>query len=113
MSMSALPPRVLVHSLRLTQARIARQWSQSDVAALLGTTQANVSRWERGLTRPSSYFREKLCILFGKQARELDLDLVSDPIRPPSIIDPVLPPAPSLVVGREVELDRLRQLLQE
>ncbi len=113
MSMSALPPRVLVHRLRLTQARIARQWSQGDVAGLLGTTQANVSRWERGLTRPSSYFREKLCILFGKQAHELDLDLVSDPIRPRSIVDPALPPAPSLLVGREWELDRLRQLLQE
>ncbi|MGH2508611.1 MAG: tetratricopeptide repeat protein, partial [Ktedonobacteraceae bacterium] len=47
--------------------------SQREVAARLGTTQHNVSRWERGQTVPSSYFRAKLCDLFGKSVQELGL----------------------------------------
>lgn len=59
--------------VRLTEARNARRWSQQEVAEKLGTTYVNVSRWERGITRPSPYFRKKLCVLFGKTERELDL----------------------------------------
>ncbi len=59
--------------VRLTEARNARRWSQQEVAEKLGTTYVNVSRWERGITRPSPYFRKKLCMLFGKTERELDL----------------------------------------
>src|SRR5258708_7534796 len=59
--------------VRLTDARNARRWSQQEVADQLGTTHVNVSRWERGITRPSPYFRKKLSVLFGKSEPELDL----------------------------------------
>ncbi len=60
--------------LRLTEARIERNWSQQDVADRIGTTHLNVSRWERGITKPGPYFRRKLCSLFGKSEQELDLE---------------------------------------
>ena len=63
-------PQPRVH---LTEARNARGWSQQEVAENLGTTYVNVSRWERGITRPSPYFRKKLSVLFGKTEQELDL----------------------------------------
>src|SRR5947207_12204365 len=59
--------------LRLTEARNERKLSQQQVADRIGTTHVNVSRWERGITRPSPYFRRKLCTLFGKTEAELDL----------------------------------------
>ena len=65
--------------VRLTEARNARGWSQQEVAERLGTTYVNVSRWERGITRPSPYFRKKLCMLFGKAEWELDLTYESEP----------------------------------
>ena len=58
---------------RLAEARTKRKWSQQEVADLIGTTYVNISRWERGITRPNPYFRRKLCALFGKSEQELDL----------------------------------------
>ncbi|MBX5452219.1 helix-turn-helix domain-containing protein, partial [Thermogemmatispora sp.] len=63
-----LRPRV-----RLVEARMSRGWSQQEVAERLGTTHVNVSRWERGVTKPNPYFRRKLCRLFGLTEEELDL----------------------------------------
>jgi transcriptional regulator with XRE-family HTH domain len=57
----------------LRQERELRGWSQSRAAQELGTTPNTVSAWERGLSLPSPYFREKLCKLFGKNAWELGL----------------------------------------
>ncbi|OLE31152.1 MAG: hypothetical protein AUG45_13945 [Ktedonobacter sp. 13_1_20CM_3_54_15] len=58
---------------RLAEARTKRKWSQQEVADLIGTTYVNISRWERGITRPNPYFRRKLCALFGKSEQELDI----------------------------------------
>lgn len=58
---------------RLKQARELRGWSQAKVAELIGTDATTVSRWERGLFSPTPYFREKLCVLFDKNAEELGL----------------------------------------
>jgi len=63
-------------NLRLSRAREQRGWSQQEVADQIGTTPVNISRWERGITVPSPYFRHKLCDLFGKDAQ--DLGLVGD-----------------------------------
>nr|BBH93678.1 hypothetical protein KTA_18770 [Thermogemmatispora argillosa] len=52
---------------------MSRGWSQQEVAERLGTTHVNVSRWERGVTKPNPYFRRKLCRLFGLTEEELDL----------------------------------------
>src|SRR5438552_18962089 len=59
---------------RLAEARTKRKWSQQEVADLIGTTFVNVSRWERGITRPNPYFRRKLCALFQKSAEVLGLE---------------------------------------
>src|SRR5712691_4056425 len=48
-----------------------RGWSQQKVAELVDTSEDMVSRWERGVTKTSTYYREKLCTLFGKTAEEL------------------------------------------
>src|SRR5436305_13799702 len=58
---------------RLAEARTERKWSQQEVADLISTTYVNISRWERGITRPSPYMRRKLCALFGKSEQELDI----------------------------------------
>jgi len=58
---------------RLKQARELRGWSQAKVAEQLGTDATTVSRWERGMFSPTPYFREKLCMLFSKNAAELGL----------------------------------------
>src|SRR5215471_16537944 len=58
---------------QLRQERELRCWSQLEVADQIGTTSLNVSRWERGITFPSPHFRQELCTLFGKSARELGL----------------------------------------
>lgn len=60
--------------LRLTQERILHKLSQRELANLLGTSNVNISRWERGLTRPGPYFRQKLCALYGKSEQELGLE---------------------------------------
>ncbi len=72
---------------RLVDARKHNEWSQRNVADKIGTTHVNVSRWERGLTKPSAYFRRKLCLLFSKTEDELDLG-------PPSRETPTVPSLP-------------------
>ncbi len=58
---------------RLRYERELRGWSQSKLAAELGTNTDRVSRWECGTSAVSPYYREKLCALFGKNAAELEL----------------------------------------
>ncbi len=38
---------------RIAELRLERGLSQRELAKLLGTSQANVSRWEKGLNQPS------------------------------------------------------------
>ncbi len=58
----------------LRQARQERGWTQKDVADRIGAPlDLNVTRWERGTSRPSAYYVQKLCELFGKSASELGL----------------------------------------
>ena len=53
--------------------RQLRGWSQAKVAEAVGTNTRTVIRWEQGQTVPYPYYRERLCALFGKNARELGL----------------------------------------
>jgi len=50
--------------------RESRGWSQQKLAELVDTSEDMVSRWERGVSKTSPYYREKLCTLFGKTAEE-------------------------------------------
>src|SRR5947208_15233723 len=62
----------------LKAERKRRGWSQTKIAEALGVTTRTVSRWELGLTVPYPYYREQLCLLFGKDAKELGLLSDSD-----------------------------------
>ncbi len=112
---------------RLTLARVQRKLSQRQAAERLGTTHINVSRWERGITKPNPHFRRRLVQLFGKTEEELDLldmgEISADPISTspttltsppaPTLLDPttpLLPPHP--LVGREDDLVKLKQRLR-
>jgi tetratricopeptide (TPR) repeat protein/transcriptional regulator with XRE-family HTH domain len=115
----------LVPNKLLKQAREWRNWTQHKVALEIGTTAINVSRWERGLTFPGPYFRQKLCELFEKSPAELGLLREEAGVAHLSEADPVvsqivevydpsipdLPTAPAGLVGRDELLARLRLLL--
>ena len=58
---------------RLKAERELRGWSQKFVAEQIGADHYYLSRWERGTASPSPYYRQKLCVLFGKNAQELGL----------------------------------------
>ncbi len=58
---------------RLKEARVQHGWSQARVAEQIGTDAGNVSRWERGYSSPSPYYREKLSLLFGREVGDLGL----------------------------------------
>lgn len=95
---------------RLRDERIRRHWSQQELADRIGATLNTVSRWERGLTDCSPYFRNKLCDVFEKSASQLWL--IPDPHEEeahPALYDPVLPAVRKLV-GRD---DLLRQIKSE
>src|SRR5579864_335748 len=108
--------------IRLADARNERKLSQQQVADRIGTTHVNVSRWERGVTKPNPYFRRKLCRLFGKGEQELDLDLGAgleeavdevavSPLTRTSrnaVYDSAIPLQPAIsLVGRDEELARI------
>lgn len=111
----------------LRRERELRGWSQARVAEEVGTTAINVGRWERGTSMPYPHFREKLCVVFGKDAEELGLlgseeesgdgsfdSLESAPGGPLPVYDPAIPlPPPGNVhlVGRDDLLARLQQRL--
>ena len=107
----------------LAAARLARKWSQQEVADRIGTTNLNVSRWERGLTRPGPYFRQRLCNVFEASAEELGLinspsqaapasshPVLSDGDTTEFVFDPSAPLA-AIVVGREKALANLKEQL--
>lgn len=56
---------------QLKWERERHNWSQAEVAEKIGTTAPNVSRWERGITSPGPYFRQKLCDLYQKSPEAL------------------------------------------
>src|SRR5690348_3049394 len=90
---------------KLIEARLQRHLSQQQLAERIGTNYVNVSRWERGITRPGPYFRRKLSHLFGKTEEELDLALGSDEVfagSSPSPTNAALDTAVSPVPGESV-----------
>lgn len=56
---------------RLRRARSLHGWSQAELAERVGTSFEMVSRWERGITIPSPYYRERLCATLDKTDEEL------------------------------------------
>jgi len=60
-------------AVSLRKEREQRAWTQSQLAESIGTTQTTVSLWERDLTVPGPYFKQRLQELFGKSLQELGL----------------------------------------
>lgn len=122
-------------NLRLREARELRGWSQKYVADAIGADRYYLSRWEHGTASPSPFYREKLCTLFGKDARALGLiredslnqlqkaaqrlaketQVEKPPERPVTqgpIYDPLLP-APLAGFARLIGRDEVMQQLRE
>ena len=57
----------------LKAERIKHGWTQAKVAEAVGVDAKTVGRWERGKALPYPYYREQLCLLFGKTAQQLGL----------------------------------------
>lgn len=121
---------VATPNLRLREARELRGWSQKYVADEIGADRYYLSRWEHGIASPSPYYRQKLCALFGKDARTLGLireeaaketpeaAQTTEPAATASIhfplYDPTLPsPLAGFdrLIGRDAILLQLRELL--
>lgn len=117
---------------QLKREREIRSWSQGYLAELIGTTAPNISRWERAVTFPGLYFRQKLCEVFGKNIQELGLasHIVDDNSQPsgetgfnrpplmlpeiPSLYDPLIPlslATPLGLIGRDSLLASLKKRL--
>jgi transcriptional regulator with XRE-family HTH domain len=107
----------------LHRARVLRGWSQATLARQLDTSRKNVSRWERGETVPSPYYRERLCQLFNMDAQALGLLPSLEKNHPSNagmsptlpLIDPAFPgPLPDTqpLIGREKLLQDLLQHVQ-
>lgn len=59
---------------QLRYAREARGWTQSKVAQLIDLPDSHtVGRWERGVSIPNRYYRQKLCQIYNKSEEELGL----------------------------------------
>ena len=123
---------------RLKQERELRGWSQKYVAEEIGAERYYLSRWEHGTSSPNPSYRQKLCALFGMDARELGLlredmpaeqerdredmptapapgALASAALHAP-VYDPNLPPSligTSRLVGRDETIQQLRRRLCE
>lgn len=100
---------------QLRAARLRRQWTQAEIADMLGggATGQMVHDWEKGRHIPSAFYRRKLCELFACDAETLGLapPSVEPRDRAKSNSAPVLllPPQPpdTFLVGRNALLARL------
>lgn len=118
------------HPLKI--ARGLRGWSQSRVADQVGVSVRTIIRWEQGLSLPYPYYRERLCTLFGMDARSLGLlpnyvypgteptsaipGSLSRPYPPttPALFDPMIPNAldqTRFLIGRDFLFTHLQQKL--
>ncbi len=86
---------------QLKAHRLKKNWTQVYVATRIGTSDVEVSRWETGAAKPTLYFRERVCELFGASPEALGF--VSSPEaeqretaqHPVQRHDSLSPPSPS------------------
>ena len=90
----------------LRRERQLRGWSQQKVAELVGTSEDVVSRWERDERKPSPFFQEQLCVLYGKSAEELGF---IQPCLDPS--SPLITPVPDIQQSINERLDQTESII--
>ncbi|WP_165422777.1 tetratricopeptide repeat protein [Ktedonosporobacter rubrisoli] len=103
----------------LRRARLERGWTQQEVADRIEAPRAFlVNRWENGVATPNSRYRERLCSLFEKSAKELGLAKYSSRSSSSRTIPPIYDDAIPLrhtrfgrLVGREEILRQLKECL--
>jgi tetratricopeptide (TPR) repeat protein/transcriptional regulator with XRE-family HTH domain len=114
-----------MHQMKSHPLKVEREmrgWSQAKLADTLGTTTRSVSRWEQGLAIPYPHYREQLCLLFGKTAKELGLLQTSDEndaeagnsVSATFLTDPAIPEIwgnASILLGRDRLLLQTKQRL--
>src|SRR5437773_10823009 len=95
---------------RLRHARSLRGWSQAKLAEEVGTSFEMVSRWERGVTIPTLYFRTHLCTALGLTAEESGLVYEpSEVLAPPTSTSMFL--ACSYADGEKAVVSRVKTVL--
>jgi transcriptional regulator with XRE-family HTH domain len=105
-------PDEVVPNEQLLRARSLKGWSQAKLAEKVGTSFELVSRWERGITVPSPYYRERLCAVLDKTAEELGLVRgLKEPFTAPS--SPLVLLASSYADAEKAIVTRLKTALQE
>ena len=62
-----------IPNMQLRRERELRGWSQANVADKIEAQPRLVTRWEMGYALPSPHYRQRLCLLFEKNAEELGL----------------------------------------
>jgi len=116
-----------MHQMKSHPLKVEREmrgWSQAKLADRLGTTTRSISRWEQGLAVPYPHYREQLCVLFNKTARELGLlptagENGAEAITPSQalfLVDPAIPEIRGDVnslLGRDSLLLQTKQRLLE
>src|SRR5579859_1295 len=115
----------------LRDARVARGWTQAELAEKIGCHTKLIHLWERGLTLPSPFYVKRLCRTLRKDAKTLglvpdDSELVNTSGNAPivqedaeiqeelqSIFDPAMPLLPDKAfVGREKDIVAIKQQLR-
>jgi len=97
---------------RLRHARSLKGWSQAKLAEEVGTSFEMVSRWERGITIPTPYFRAQLCAALAMTAEELGLvHSPSELLAPPP--SPFVFLACSYADSEKAIVTRLKTVLQK
>ena len=97
---------------RLRHARSIKGWSQAKLAEEVGTSFEMVSRWERGVTVPTIYFRAQLCTALGMTAEELGfVHDHSELLAPPTT--PFVFLACSYADSEKAAVTRLKTVLQQ
>src|SRR5436305_12041351 len=98
----------------LREARLARGWTQAELAEKIGCHTKLIHLWERGLVLPSPFYVKRLCLALRKDARTLGLVLdepkpvnvlgnalivqaEADVEEPQPIFDPAIPLLPDRV----------------
>lgn len=106
------PNSLQEHPLR--QARRARGWTQEDVAERIEADTNTVGRWERRLRQPSAFYRRRLIRAFGMSAEELGFGPRAETgqtAQEAEIFDLMIPSARLPLVGREEQMQQLRDAL--